>query len=82
MNATKAARKLIAADPSRESAKTLAHWSCRWNRKQFPVSSLYELNIESFELSIAILKERRLGRYYVGKAKLFDLSRQVIHLPT
>lgn len=46
------------------------------------MSSLYELNIESFELSIAILKERRLGRYYVGKAKLFDLSRQVIHLPT
>lgn len=43
----------------------------------FDLSSLYRLDLQSFELATAILAQWRIDRYYAGKAKLFDLSCQV-----
>lgn len=81
MNAIKSARKLIAADPASETSKVLARLVLSLESDtEFALSSLYALDIENFEIAIAILKEWRIDRYYVGKAKLFDLSHQVNQL--
>ena len=39
----------------------------------FKLVSLYALDFKDFEVAIKILEEWRIDRYYVGKAKLFDL---------
>lgn len=78
MNAIKKARRLIEADPATDSAKTLSKLVLALESEtQFDLSSLYEMDIASFELGTEILVEWRIDRYYVGKAKLFDLSYQV-----
>jgi hypothetical protein len=37
---------------------------------------LYELSLTDFELAITLLEEWRLDRYYIGKAKAFDVAYQ------
>ena len=82
MNAIKSARKLIAADPSSAAARTLARLVLALESEAaFDISSLYALGLKDFELSIDILKEWRIDRYYAGKGKLLDLSYRV-HLGT
>lgn len=78
MNAIKNARKLISADPASEASRTLAQLVLALESEgSFGVTDLYKLDLKRFELAIDILKEWRIDRYYVGKAKLFDLSMQV-----
>jgi hypothetical protein len=40
----------------------------------FPVTDLYKLNAEEFELAIELLKDWRIDRFYIGKAKAFDTA--------
>ena len=81
MNAIKTARKLISADPASEASRTLAQLVLALESEgNFGVTDLYKLDFKRFELAIDILKEWRIDRYYVGKAKLFDLSMQVSSL--
>jgi hypothetical protein len=83
VNAIKSARKFIVANPSSESARTLAQLVLALESEtQFNVAELYKLDLETFEIAIDILKEWRIDRYYAGKAKLFDLSVQVTGLPS
>ena len=83
MNAIKTARKLISANPASDSARTLAQLVLALESEgAFGVTDLYKLDLTTFELAIDILKEWRIDRYYVGKAKLFDLSLQVTALPS
>lgn len=78
MNAIKKARKFIEAQPQSESAQTLARLvRALESDEPFPLGELYKLNYEQFGLGIDILKEWRLDRYYMGKAKLHDLSVQL-----
>ncbi|RZL87188.1 MAG: hypothetical protein EOP82_27360 [Variovorax sp.] len=78
MNAIKAARKLIADEPTGDSAKTLARLVLALESgADFPLESLYALDIKTFDIALKILEEWRIDRYYAGKAKLFDLSYQV-----
>jgi hypothetical protein len=78
MNAIKAARKLLAADPASEAAKTLSRLVLALESEaDFSLGSLYALEIKDFDLAMKILEEWRIDRYYAGKAKLFDLSHQV-----
>lgn len=78
MHAIKKARRLIETDPTTDSAKTLAKLVLALESEtQFDLSSLYDMDIASFELATDILVEWRIDRYYAGKAKLFDLSYQV-----
>lgn len=83
MHAIKSARRLITQDPSTLTAKTLAQLVLALeSESNFDISSLYALDIDSFQLAIAILKEWRLERYYAGKAKLFDVAFQARDLAT
>jgi hypothetical protein len=75
MNAIKQARRFIEKYPDEPSAGVLARLVLALeSERSFELSSLYELDLDGFELAIDILKEWRLDRYYAGKAKLFDLS--------
>jgi len=81
MNAIKKARKFIADEPANPNAKVLARLVLSLESDQpFAVSDLYGLNFDTFELALEVLKDWRLDRYYVGKAKLIDLSMQVAEL--
>lgn len=81
MHAIKSARRLITQDPSTPTAKTLAQLVLALESESaFNISSLYALDIGSFQMAIAILEEWRLDRYYAGKAKLFDVAFQANEL--
>ena len=75
--AIKAARKFIAAQPDSAAAKTLADLVLSLEEESpFQLNGIYELPPEQFTLAIQILEDWRVDRYYLGKAKLFDLSWQ------
>lgn len=42
--------------------------------KDFSLKDLYELDNVNFQLAIDILKEWRLDRYYMGRAKVFEID--------
>ncbi len=78
MRASKAARKLIAANPSDPASRILAELVLSLaNESDFKLASLYSLDPEHFTMAMEILNDWRLDRYYMGKAKLFDLSWQL-----
>jgi hypothetical protein len=77
LNAIKEAKKLIAKDPFKESAKTLADLVLSLDsREPFHLERLYGLDLDDFDLAVQIVKEWRLDRYYAGKAKLYDFALQ------
>jgi hypothetical protein len=78
MIAIKAARKFIEANPTEPPAKVLAELVlCLTGEVPFDLTKLYALDPKHFDLAIDVLKEWRLDRYYMGKARLFDLSLQI-----
>ena len=78
MNAIRKTRKFIEAHPQSEAAQTLARLvRALESDAHFPLGELYKLDYEHFDLGIEVLKEWRLDRYYMGKARLHDLSVQL-----
>lgn len=81
MNSIKKARRLIAKDPTTGEAAVLARLvRALESDEKFELNDLYQLDYDTFDLAIDILKEWRLDRYYMGKAKLHDLAVQVNEL--
>ena len=81
MNAIKKTRKLIESDPTSESAQILAQLvRALESDEKFDLAGLYKLGYDEFHIAIDVLKEWRLDRYYMGKAKLHDLSVQLAEL--
>jgi hypothetical protein len=75
MNAIKKTRRLIETEPNSPASGTLAALvRALESDEKFELADLYELNYDHFNLAIEILREWRLDRYYMGKAKLHDLS--------
>jgi hypothetical protein len=75
MRAIKKARRLILNQPQTQAAETLSRLILSLeNETAFSISDLYRLDLKEFDLSIRLLEEWRLDRYYEGKAKLFDVS--------
>ena len=46
----------------------------------FSLKEVYELNSNEFELAIEVLEEWRLDRFYMGKAKVFDVAQQALEM--
>jgi len=44
----------------------------------FSLKDLYLLDANEFQLAMEVLQEWRLDRYYMGKAKLFDVAQQAL----
>lgn len=81
MNAIKDARKFIEKNPSHPSARTLSRLVLALESEvDFPITDLYALDMDRFNLALEILREWRLDRYYAGKARLFDISLQIADL--
>lgn len=75
MRSIKKVKKIIEADPKSELAQTFAKLILSLETEQaFPMQSLYALNTADFDLAIEVLKDWRLDRFYIGKAKVFDAS--------
>ena len=54
--------------------------TCLAEEADFSLKDLYELNSNEFQLAIEVLEEWRLDRYYMGKAKVFDVAQQALEL--
>jgi hypothetical protein len=76
MRAIKEARKFIERNPTEPAAKTLAKLVLALEKEaDFPLTDLYSaLDHDQFRLALRILEEWRLDRYYLGKARLFEVS--------
>ncbi len=75
MRSIKKVKKIIEADPQSALAQTFAKLILSLETEQaFPMQSVYALNANDFELAIEVLKDWRLDRFYIGKAKVFDAS--------
>ncbi|RZL66175.1 MAG: hypothetical protein EOP81_01420 [Variovorax sp.] len=82
MNAIKKARRLIASEPHTETAISLARLvRALESDESFQLAELYKLDYEHFNLALEVLKEWRLDRYYMSKAKLLDLAVQLHEIP-
>ena len=80
MNAIKKARKFIEKDPANPAAQTLSSLVLALGfKRDFPISDIYELDLDRFNLAMEI-QEWRLDRYYAGKARLFDIFMQTTEL--
>ncbi len=81
MRAIKEARKYIAQEPDNPSARILATLVLALESEvDFPLTEIYKLDYERFNLALHILHEWRLDRFYAGKARLFDISLQMVEM--
>jgi len=80
MRAVKEVRHLISQNPDDESCEILSRLVLSLeNESNFQIADIYRLDQEKFALAMRLIGEWRIDRYYEGKAKLFDLSYQVVH---
>jgi hypothetical protein len=40
--------------------------------REFPLSSLYEIDYEAFELAVEVLRDWRIDRYYANDTRILD----------
>ena len=77
MRSIKKVKRIIESNPQSALAQTFAKLILSLETDQaFPMQTLYALNSNDFELAIEVLKDWRLDRFYIGKAKVFDASVQ------
>jgi hypothetical protein len=75
MLAIKKARKLIESSPDSDAASALSSLIIALeSEKEFSLKAVYQLGLAEFELAMDVLKEWRLDRYYMSKARLLDAS--------
>lgn len=73
MNAIKKVRLYMESHPSRPEARVLAQLAAALaDERPFPLSDLYALDLEAFDLAIDLMKDWRLDRYYAARLKLLD----------
>lgn len=77
MRTIKEARRLIERDPLSAEARVLAALvTALESESSFSVKDLYTLDEKHFEMALEILSDWRLDRFYLGKAKIFDVALQ------
>jgi len=75
MRAIKKAKKIIEKTPELPFAKVLSHLVLSLESDtDFQIRQLYELPQAEFDFAMQILKEWRIDRHYMGKAKTFDAA--------
>ena len=73
MRAIKKVKKFIEKSPNSIEGLTFAKVILALESDQeFPVTELYKLNSDDFDLAIELLRDWRIDRFYIGKAKAFD----------
>lgn len=83
MQAVKQAARLIARSPEADSARIVAEWVVALESKQpFEAHRIYELDDKNFAMVMGVMTEWRSPKHPVSKAKLLDLSMQLLALTT
>ena len=73
MRAIKQVKKLIENNPSSKSGQTFSKLVLSLESDvEFLVKDLYQLDTQEFDLAMEVLKDWRIDRFYLGKAKAFD----------
>jgi hypothetical protein len=75
MRAIKQAKKLIEKTPNSAVGQTFSKLILSLESDiEFSVKDLYSLDTAEFDLAIEVLKDWRIDRFYIGKAKAFDTA--------
>jgi hypothetical protein len=75
MRAIKQAKKLIEQNPNSAVGQTFSKLILSLESDiEFSVKALYSLDTAEFDLAIEVLKDWRIDRFYIGKAKAFDMA--------
>jgi len=75
MRAIKQVNKLIEKNPNTAVGKTFSKLILSLESDvEFSVKDLYVLDTADFDLAIEVLKDWRIDRFYIGKAKVFDMA--------
>ena len=83
MQIIKEVRRFVERDPANPSAQVLARLVLALeSESDFAISDIYRLDFDRFQMALKILEEWRIDRYFAGKAKLFDISLQVVGMQT
>lgn len=81
MRAIKKIKRIIEKKPQDKSSQIFSKLiSCLAEETDFSLKEIYELNSNEFELTIEVLEEWRLDRFYMGKAKVLDVAQQALEL--
>ncbi len=81
MRAIKKVRHVIAHEPLDQTAQIFARLiTSLVDEVDFSLKDLYDLDPTDFQLAMDILQEWRLDRYYMGKAKTFDVAMQALQM--
>lgn len=74
MHAAKKLRKLWKKKPGSPGLITLIELADALDKERdFPISQLYQLDYQHFELALELMAHWRLGRHTVARGKLIDL---------
>ncbi len=75
MRAIKQVKKLIENNPTSRSGQTFSKLILSLESEiEFLVKDLYQLDAQEFDLAMEVLKDWRIDRFYLGKAKAFDAA--------
>ena len=81
MRAIKKNKRIIEQNPKEKATQIFSKLiTCLAEESEFSLKELYELNANEFELAIEVLGEWRLDRFYMGKAKVFDVAQQALEM--
>lgn len=73
MRANKKAKRIIEKNLGQPLAKVLSQLVLSLESDMdFQIRQLYDLSQDDFDFAMQILKECRIDRHYMGKAKTFD----------
>lgn len=81
MRSIKKARLMIEAEPLSKGSQTISSLvAALESESHFNLNSLYELDLVQFEMALNLMKDWRVDRYYMGKAKILDIATQATKL--
>lgn len=81
MRAIKKAKKIIEKNPELAQARVLSQLVLSLESDtDFHIKQLYDLSQDDFDFAMQILKEWRIDRHYMGKAKTFDSAYHALSL--
>ena len=79
MRAVKKIKHIIEKNPQDQASQVFSKLITSLAEEvDFSLKDLYFLDANEFQLAMEVLQEWRLDRYYMGKAKLFDVAQQAL----
>ena len=75
MRAIKKVKKFIEHSPESTTGLVYSRLILSLEAEEdFRIKELYKLNAHDFELALELMKDWRIDRFYIGKAKAFDMA--------